>query len=79
MREKLKSLVLTDEPPRGYVIDLDVPASGVQKMKVEAWPIVSDDGHSAVHFLTLENVTSLLRAAADVGPDFTGSPDEPDV
>ncbi|PYE50008.1 CheR family methyltransferase [Deinococcus yavapaiensis] len=61
LRAKLSEMVLTDVPLTNHVIDLDVPGVGVQKMKVEAWPVLSTDGQQAVHLMTLENITSILE------------------
>ncbi|WP_045235287.1 CheR family methyltransferase [Deinococcus pimensis] len=74
LREKLERMVLTDEALSQYVIDLDVPGPGVRKMKVEAWPIVSADGKTAVHLMTLEDITPIVEAVVQVGEAFSGDP-----
>lgn len=70
--ERLTQLVLTDEPVLQFVIDLDIPGKGVQKRKAEAWTVVGVNGQQALHLMQLEDVTSIIQAAAQEGETFTG-------
>ncbi|MFC4454416.1 chemotaxis protein CheB [Deinococcus sonorensis] len=72
LRERLQDMIVTDVPLTQYVLDLDVPGHGVQKMKVEAWPVLSPDGSAAEHLMTLENVTAIVHAVSQEGEAFTG-------
>ncbi|SMB86017.1 CheR family methyltransferase [Deinococcus hopiensis] len=77
LREKLNSMVLTDTPLTQYIIDLDVPGVGVQKTKVEAWPVLDSDGGKAMHLMVLEDLTAVFHKVADEGETFTGDPKDP--
>ncbi|MFC5849690.1 CheR family methyltransferase [Deinococcus petrolearius] len=72
LRERLQEMVLTDAPLTQYVIDLDVPGAGVQKTKVEAWPVLGAEGTRALHLLVLENITAVVHMTAQEGENVTG-------
>ncbi|UBV44427.1 PAS domain-containing protein (plasmid) [Deinococcus taeanensis] len=72
LQERLNELVLTDAPLTQYVIDLDVPGTGTQKIKVEAWTVLAPDGTQALHLMTLEDITAVVRSVSRMGEAFSG-------
>ncbi|GGO24594.1 CheR family methyltransferase [Deinococcus humi] len=77
LRERLMDMVLTDTPLTQYVIDLNAPGVGMQKTKVEAWPVLGLDGTRALHLLMLEDITAVMQRAAQAGETFTGDAEDP--
>ncbi|WP_373290535.1 PAS domain-containing protein [Deinococcus aerophilus] len=69
---RLRDVMSSERPLSSYVIDLTLPQLGTRKMKVEADPIFSEDGHSVLLLFKMEDVTALLRRAVQEGEDLRG-------
>ncbi len=72
LRARLRDVMTSERPLSSYVIDLTLPQLGTRKMKTEADPIFSEDGHSALLLFKMEDVTALLRRAVQEGEDLRG-------
>ncbi len=72
LQGRLRDVVATEEALGNYVIDLSAPGGATRKMKVEADPLISNDGESALFLFKMEDVTELLERAASEGADLEG-------
>ena len=77
IQQRLDDVVLTEDALISYLIDLEVPDGGRQPFKVEAWPVISSDGHYGVYLLLLENLSGVVQQMAQnnaVTGDLPGEP-----
>ncbi|MFC4454787.1 chemotaxis protein CheB [Deinococcus sonorensis] len=68
----LQDVVVTEEATVNQVLTLDLPELGQCQVKVEVDPIPVDEPGTALFLLKLEDVTALLRRAAQEGAAFSG-------
>ncbi|CAM3577576.1 CheR family methyltransferase [Deinococcus frigens] len=72
LRARLSEVMTGGQALSNFVIDLDAPQQGTRKMKAEANPVFDQDGQHALTLFKMEDVTELLRRAAEDGEDISG-------
>ncbi|WP_415791003.1 PAS domain-containing protein [Deinococcus saxicola] len=72
LRARLGEVITSGQSLSNFVIDLSVPQQGARKMKAEANPVFGQDGQFALTLFKMEDVTELLRRAAEHGEDLNG-------
>ena len=72
LRDRLREVMSGGQSLSSFVIDLNMPGRSTVKMKAEADPVFDHDGSHALTLFKLEDVTELLRRAAESGEDLHG-------
>jgi len=77
--QRLEEMIQTQRPLENYLIDIAESGRGIQKYKIEAWPVRGATGEHTVYFMALENITSVVQRVAEVGEATVGdTQDDPD-